>query len=41
MLLAAIKRAQGKISRLEMGLRMKLQESDKIKLSYMGYAVKK
>ena len=41
LLLAAIKRAQGKISRLEMGLRMKLQESDKIKLSYMGYAVKK
>ena len=40
-LLAAIKRAQGKISRLEMGVRMKLQESSNIKLSYMGYAFKK
>ena len=41
LLLAAIKRAQGKISRLEMGVRMKLQESSNIKLSYMGYAFKK
>jgi 2-polyprenyl-6-hydroxyphenyl methylase/3-demethylubiquinone-9 3-methyltransferase len=40
-LLAARQRAQGKISRYEMGVRMKLQESNQVKLSYMGYAFKK
>lgn len=35
------RRAKGRISRYEMGARLRLHESDDMSASYMGYAIKK